>query len=600
MKETDFWPLIESTTYAFGPFYQSEMGEAIEATGAPNLWGPLNLARGAEPEPFSLNRYADLDPYTNPGRLIEILDELASLELLARVSDSVYTLTGTGRETVKAIFEAAHRSLSGIAPLPAAEMDETCSLLEGLVQTALDSPEPEQKWSLRYSRWTDPGKGSSPAARIDQYLTDLLRYRDDCHLDSWRKYGVSGPAWETLTMIWREQASSISDLADALSNRSYTADDYSRSVRELVERGWLLETENGLSLTGEGEAIRIAAEEETGRLFNLPFLSLGTDKAARLDSLLRRLNQTLEEQGNLQIWEIMPSVSTGIYKATREALAPVIADLGLDKPGMLFILMRAKQFDPRPVSASAIDQLNPYFKPVRHARFLEEVAQAGFLESIGDGEYSLTSSGRAALDRVNESFYLLLGALPVSSSERTADLERFLNRLVQASVGATEPTNKERLVLTYNTHPEKEYSDLARIDQHLDDLLAYRDDAHLAAWRSHGISPQAWEAFTLVWRAEAGNASELAEKLRFREYGEATYLDALQSLVSRGWLREVNGLYEVTESGKAVRQSAEDETNRIFFTPWKTLERQEINHFRSVLLTLERDLQELEAAQVAM
>jgi len=42
--------------------------------------------------------------------------------------------------------------------------------------------------------------------RIDQLLTDLDAYRGDCHTCAWQPLGVSGLAWEMLTLIRQGEA----------------------------------------------------------------------------------------------------------------------------------------------------------------------------------------------------------------------------------------------------------------------------------------------------------------------------------------------------------------------------------------------------------
>ena len=602
MQNKEIWPLVEATTFAFGPFYQLGMSDAIDATGAADIWFPLSLVRGADPAAFDLERFLDLNPYSQPDRQLETLEKLAEMGLLQQEGQRSFRLTQHGREAVERIFTAAHHALAELSPLPATEMEELAPLLSAVVSASLEAVVPEKKWNLRYSRWTDPGEGASQAARIDQYLTDMIRFREDCHIAAWSDHDLTGPALEALTLIWRGEASSTAEITEELAFRSYAESDYAREVDGLADRGWVLASADGYTITPSGSAARQAIEDETTRLFTSPFATLTPQDQARLESLIQRLNDRLQAEGRLLTWESMYSLSTAISKAGRQVIDPALERLGLNERGFLFILSRALQHDPQPISANSLDRQSPYFNREVHQGRLEKVAEAGFLAPagvapVGAGEYRLTSKGRSAMEEVNKSFYLLLGELPVLSPERLAALEELLGRLMNASLDAGEPAGKVRLKLVHDAHPKNGYGPLARVDQHLDDLLAFRDDAHLASWGGYGVSPQAWEAFTLVWRGEANDAVELAEALPNRGFQVSDYAQALQELSSKGWLKEIEGGFEVTGAGDAVRQEAEAETNRLFFRPWDVLDQQEVNRLRFLLARLESGLMELEATK---
>ena len=127
---------------------------------------------------------------------------------------------------------------------------------------------------------------------------------------------------------------------------------------------------------------------------------------------------------------------------------------------------------------------------------------------------------------------------------------------------------------------------MAKIDQRLDDLHAFRDDVHLAAWQPHGVSGQAWEALTFVWRGDAATAEELAEKLPFRGYSAEEYAAGLTDLVERGWVAGTAEGYRVAEQGQAVRQEAEEMTDRLFYGPWTSLDVGDMAQLNAMLIEL--------------
>ena len=90
----------------------------------------------------------------------------------------------------------------------------------------------------------------------------------------------------------------------------------------------------------------------------------------------------------------------------------------------------------------------------------------------------------------------------------------------------------------------------------------------------------------MVWRGDAGTAEALAEKLPGRGLEPALYAAALRSLAERGWLVEQAGIYSTTEQGRAMRQRAEAETDRLFYEPWSVLDDGEAHELHSLLTRL--------------
>ncbi len=295
MDKEQWWSLVEETMRAFSPFYREAMQQAIQDSGVPDNWFALSLARGSDPAPLTVERFHAMSPYTAWERVAEMLEELARLEMLERVGEDAYRLTDLGREAVEDIFGAAHQSLGAIEPLPADEMDQLNDLLYRLVQATLEAPQPENKWAIAYSRWTDPGEDAPGAVKADQYLTDLVRFRDDAHIAAWKPYNVSGHGWEALTFVWRDEAHTAEELAETLSVRGRSVEVYAEALSDLASRGWIEETPDGYRVTEEGRALRQQAEEATNSLFFAPWTSLSDDENAQLQGLLTQLQNNLQD-----------------------------------------------------------------------------------------------------------------------------------------------------------------------------------------------------------------------------------------------------------------------------------------------------------------
>ena len=205
---------------------------------------------------------------------------------------------------------------------------------------------------------------------------------------------------------------------------------------------------------------------------------------------------------------------------------------------------------------------------------------------MGEGEYALTDAGRKAAWRIFEAArdsMVPLQPLPSADLERLAGL---LRRLVEASLAAPEPPRQGCLRLSRRIDPGEAAPVLVRIDQYLSDLNWYREDSHMAVWQPYGISGAAWEAFTHLWRGDAGTLDELYAKLAFRGHSREAYAEAAGELIACGWVAGHEDGYRVTEAGQAVRQQAEETTDRYFYAPWGCLDGGELRKLGELLAGL--------------
>jgi len=211
----------------------------------------------------------------------------------------------------------------------------------------------------------------------------------------------------------------------------------------------------------------------------------------------------------------------------------------------------------------------------------------------GTGAYKLSEKGHIALNTVNDSFYRFLGELEILPDEQLKQVSDFLDRLIQSSLEAAEPAEKPATMIMHNTHPKTDYPTMARIDMQLDDLRAFRDDSHIAAWRPYGMSGRTWETLSFIWQGNARTASELAESLPVRGYEEADFARSLKNLVSDGLIQKGSDGFVVTAKGNNLRLEAEETTNRIFFEPWRVLELNEQAQLRNLLIRMKINLENL-------
>ena len=252
-------------------------------------------------------------------------------------------------------------------------------------------------------------------------------------------------------------------------------------------------------------------------------------------------------------------------------------------------LMAARIFEPEPVSAARLSVRAAYTNPALHQARLEQGAQFGLLISTGPGEYHLTNAGHAAVQSLIAAAYTAMAPLQPLPSADLARLLALLRRLVEASLAAPEPPGKWCLRVARHYDPYGQAGPVPQLDQYLSDLAAYRDDAHLATWRPLGVTGQAWEALTHLWRGDVTTLDDLcARHCAYRGYSTESYAAALADLAARGWAIAQDGGYRLTDAGRAVRDDSEAATDRTFFAPWACLSAAELTELRA-LLTACRD-----------
>ena len=291
---TDLLASASQTLQALGAHYDADMQQVYSAAGLERQhFGLLVILYGADPEPILTTQVQRRAPYLTLRQIEARLESGASQGFFEPTAGRAYRLTDKGRRTLKDALQAAWRRLATLELLPPQDMQRLAGLLKRVVESSLAAPEPAEKLSLVNSRRIDPGEGAPVAARIDQYLTDLLWFRDDVHPASWRRYGVDGPAWEIFSSIWRAEADSLDSLQTRLAGRGHAPEVYTASLDSLARRGWIAEQDGTYSATEQGAALRREAEETTDRLYYAPWACLNDSETEELFGLLARLRDRL-------------------------------------------------------------------------------------------------------------------------------------------------------------------------------------------------------------------------------------------------------------------------------------------------------------------
>ena len=177
--------------------------------------------------------------------------------------------------------------------VPAEQLNRAAELLHRVIVAARGSDDPPGSWCVSMGRNIDPGPDGHPLHRVRRYLLDMNAFRDDAHLGAWQDIDISGPAWEALTFVSRDQANTAAALVENLGFRGWSEAEYQANLDSLEARGWISKGDEGYQATDAGRQVRAAAETQTETYFNAPWAVLNLDEVNELQAIVAQINNSL-------------------------------------------------------------------------------------------------------------------------------------------------------------------------------------------------------------------------------------------------------------------------------------------------------------------
>jgi ribosomal protein S19E (S16A) len=286
-----------------------------------------------------------------------------------------------------------------------------------------------------------------------------------------------------------------------------------------------------------------------------------------------------------KVFQLFGETSASIYPLARDVMGTAFEKHFTEQRFYQPAFM-AYQLAPKPLTVHIVCRRTPYTRPETVKNTLNAAAEAGYLESDGKEGYLVSKKGSDAIEVVHKKFYTHVNQINQFADEKMKTLAGLMGKLVDSASQAVLKTELLCLNLSRQGHPPVEHGTLAMVDQYLDDMNAFRDDAHIAAWTPTGVNGLVWETLNFVWNGEAASAEKLAERLAVRNYGEEDYQAALDELVEKGWIEAGDEGFVVTEDGKKIRDDAEEDTNTNYFIPWKVFSDSELVQLEKLLKEL--------------
>lgn len=293
---------------------------------------------------------------------------------------------------------------------------------------------------------------------------------------------------------------------------------------------------------------------------------------------------------NESLWNLTKEVLKLIRARYEPAVEPIILSSGLDAR-IWGMLLAAQTFEPENTSPAHLMVRGPYTSAEQYLTRLHAAAAKEYLEEVSPGEFRLTEKGKEGITQfIWEARAMMEKADPLNK-ESSRELALLFERLVNGCMATPPPPNTWSIQLSYQLMPALE-PPLPFIEQAISCLYAYRDDAHLAAWRNSNLSATAFEVLTYLWREEADSLEKLVDLLANRGHSDEVYLDALAELRDRKFIAGGRSKLRVTQEGRGFRDKVEMDTDLLFFIPWSCLSSKDKVRMEGLLVRLWDGLKE--------
>jgi len=235
-----------------------------------------------------------------------------------------------------------------------------------------------------------------------------------------------------------------------------------------------------------------------------------------------------------------------------------------ESPG--WMMVQVIEFDPEPLTVPLFRRRAVYSAPGLTAAMLELLASERLLHREEQG-YRLADAGREYVQKRRIFIQQVVACSP--DMDAMMGIETTIAQIIDASLQSDQTWC---LAHSRRRAPVEDRPAIEKVLQYCQDFNAFRDDAHMAAYGEVDVTGQVWEAFTFITDEKAEDASTLFDQLAYRGFSLIDWQDALDNLVSRGWLQQNDDVFSVTEQGQQIRQQVEQKTDERFFAPWQTLD----------------------------
>ena len=296
MNDFTLWELMNETWETVRRCYEPVFDNFISRNGLEyRQLGVLLAALSFEPETTTPARLQKRVPYTPAATYLTRMAIAVKQGFMLVVNPGEYRLTAKGRSELHELIKEARRLMAELDPLPLKDSRRLATLLDRLVQASLSEPAPPGNWSIRLSYPFMP-VAHPPMPYTEQAISCLHAYRDDSHLAAWQPTGISPPALEALTLLWRGQADSVDSLCQRMASRDHPQQIFEEVLAELRQYSYIERDNRTLLISRSGRAFRDRIEQTTNAFFFSPWRCLEEAEKNQCAGLLEQLRDGLRNR----------------------------------------------------------------------------------------------------------------------------------------------------------------------------------------------------------------------------------------------------------------------------------------------------------------
>jgi DNA-binding MarR family transcriptional regulator len=280
--------------------------------------------------------------------------------------------------------------------------------------------------------------------------------------------------------------------------------------------------------------------------------------------------------------DLAEDILKGLYEQIRPSLMLFVEAAG-NLPDCDLILMQvAYCLEPSRLHQALLIESMPYTNPEIFIDCMNAAVSHGWLYQEG-GKFGLTESGREIVEGLNELCDRLYAKITLLSDLEMARLRYLSDQVIEKIIQQPEPIKKPAFNLKLLFGHCLKRPLIVQLRQQMFIVLAFREDAHVAAWRPFESNGRLWETFTLICQGQAGDTVELVAQLPHRNYSTADYADALDSLDTRGWITLQDDRYIPTKQAVRIWNEVEERTDQIFAAAFSGLSNAKKEEFQRLM-----------------
>ena len=247
------------------------------------------------PDPITPASYIARGPYTDPNIYKQRMEESVERGWLKIVGEDQYALTENSKKWAEYFLGKGNEFFGALPMLSEDETKRLIELLSKFIENVSEIPAAGELPTLQIGLNLEPPPDAHLMTRLRRKITNLFYFRDDIHIVAWQPYNINGKTWETLTFLWRDEASTGEEMTEKVGEyRNYKAEDYDAAFNELVSRGWATAENGKYLITDQGKNTRQEAEDGTDQLFYAPLKAFTEDEKKELKSLLEKMVEVVK------------------------------------------------------------------------------------------------------------------------------------------------------------------------------------------------------------------------------------------------------------------------------------------------------------------